>query len=104
MLKLTSQLPRTLIGRHVASQLLRSGTSIGANVHEARSAESRADFIHKMQVALKEARETHFWMALIHESGLADNASLSPLSQECDELQAILAKSIMTARKNGASS
>ena len=98
---LVAALPRTTAGKHIADQLLRSGTSVGANVHEARGAESRADFIHKMQVALKEARETHYWLSLVQKSGFAKGESQERLVRECDELAAILARSVMTARANG---
>jgi len=100
VLLLTSRLPKTYAGRHVSNQLLRSGTSIGANAYEARSAESRADFIHKMQVALKEARETGFWLELIQNTKITRDDALPALTKECDELCAILASSIITARKN----
>src|SRR5258708_6851282 len=82
ILKLIWSLPRNQAIRPIADQLLRSGTSIGANVHEARSAESRADFIHKMQIALKEAREVCYWLALINISGLFQNVALPKLCQE----------------------
>ena len=57
----------------ISKQLLRSGTSIGANIEEATAAESRADFIHKMKIAMKEARETHYWLRLIDQSALIEN-------------------------------
>jgi four helix bundle protein len=99
--KLVGLLRQTTTGKHIADQLLRSGTSIGANVHEARGAESRADFIHKMQVALKEARETCYWLTLAQKSGLVKGNLGDVLVNECDQLAAILARSAMTARKNG---
>src|SRR5207302_7526170 len=75
VVRLVAVLRQTTTGKHIADQLLRSATSIGANVHEARGAESRADFIHKMQVALKETRETHYWLSLVEKSELAKDAS-----------------------------
>lgn len=57
----------------LSKQLLRSGTSIGANVNEAIEAQSKADFIHKLSIALKEARETHYWIRLLMESGYLDS-------------------------------
>jgi four helix bundle protein len=101
VIKLVAASRRTNAGRHIADQSLRSATSIGANVHEARGAESRADFIHKMQIALKEARETYYWLSLIEKGSLVGGESVSVLVKECDELAAILARSAMTARKNG---
>jgi len=100
ILDVSSCLPRSRSGRHIADQLLRSGTSVGANVQEARSGESRADFIHKMQVALKEVRETLYWLALIQKATLVKKDSLPSLVKECNEITAIIAKSVITAKKN----
>jgi four helix bundle protein len=93
-------LPKNQATRVIADQVLRSGTSVGANAFEARSAESRADFVHKMQVAVKEARETAYWLALLGEAKFADPTELSSLNEECDQLTAILVASIKTAKKN----
>ncbi len=82
----------------IANQLLKSGTSIGANVHEAQSAESRADFIHKMKVADKEAKETGYWLLLCERSpGLlsAENLQINLLS-----IQKLLSKIISTSKKD----
>ena len=65
VITLVESLPNTLAGRRIGDQLLRSGTSVGANYEEARGAESRADFVHKLQVALKELRESNYWLRLI---------------------------------------
>ncbi|MDZ4204406.1 MAG: four helix bundle protein, partial [Bacteroidales bacterium] len=64
IIKLESPLCKTYSGRHIYGQLFRAGTSTGANYEEARAGESRADFIHKMQVVLKELREAHYWIKL----------------------------------------
>jgi four helix bundle protein len=100
VLRLSSCLPKSQTGRHIADQLLRSGTSVGAHMREARSAESKADLIHKMQIALKEAREAHYWLSLIQQGGLIHEASLTMLVQEAHELTAILAQSVITAKRN----
>ena len=100
ILNLVSHLPRTPATRHVADQLFRSGTSVGAHLQEARAAESRADFIHKFQIALKEMRETSYWLALLKRSGLAKEVAMEPLMAQCGELTAILAKSVITAKRN----
>jgi four helix bundle protein len=100
ILNLVSRMPTTAVCRHIADQLFRSGTSIGANLQEGRAAESRADFIHKFQVALKEMRETGYWLALLEKSGLVDRAVLQTLLAEAQELTAILAKSVITAKRN----
>jgi four helix bundle protein len=97
---LVSQMPRTTPGRQIADQLLRSGTSVGANVNEAQSAESKADFVHKLQIGLKEIRETGYWLALVTKSHLVQDASLPILSKRCEELTAILARSVITVKQN----
>ena len=98
VLRLTALLPNNKKGQHVADQLFRSATSVGAHMREARSAESRADLIHKMQLALKEAREAHYWLSLSFEGGLIKTDSLRGLVGEADELIAILVKSVLTAK------
>ncbi len=89
---------RTLSSLLSGLQLARSATSAGANYEEACSAESRADFIHKMQIVLKELRESLYWMRLIEKTNLATPSKLLPLSQEASELASIIAKSIVTAK------
>src|SRR5882724_8020512 len=86
----SENLPKTKRGQHLADQLFRSATSVGAHMREARSAESRADLIHKMHMALKEVREAHYWLALIERSGILRNGTSASLVQEADELTAIL--------------
>jgi len=78
------------ISRTLANQLLRSGTSIGANVEEGQGSQSEADFVSKYSIACKEARETHYWLRLIAATEMLDSKSLDPLTQECDEIIAIL--------------
>lgn len=95
---LTARLGRTLAGRYLAGQLMRSASSSGANYQEACGAESRADFVHKMQIVLKELRESGYWLRLIARSSLASDRELEPLRREVDELTRIVARSILTAR------
>ena len=78
------------ISRTLANQLLRSGTSIGANVEEGQASQSEADFVSKYSIACKEARETHYWLRLLTATEMLDSKSLDPLTQECDEIIAIL--------------
>lgn len=78
-------------------QLLRSGTSAGANYEEARGAESRADFVHKLRIATKELRESIFWLRLVHRAELV-HEDLTPLASEIEQLCAILTASARTAR------
>ena len=78
------------VSRTLANQLLRSGTSIGANVEEGQAAQSEADFASKYSIACKEARETHYWLRLLSASAVVTEAKLTDLTAECNELVAIL--------------
>ena len=98
VVKLTAALPRNLAGRHVAGQLLRSGTSIGSNYEEARGAESRADFIHRLSISWKEARESWYWLRLVARAQLIKPARVAKLLQEANEIAAILGQSLATAK------
>jgi four helix bundle protein len=100
VLRLVRTLRSDGIARHVARQLLRSATAGGANYEEARSAESRADFAHKVSVAAKELRESRYWLRLISEADLTSGAALAPLIAEAGELLAILTASAKTARRS----
>jgi len=99
--RLTELLPATVIGKHVAHQLIRSSTSPLANYGEVQGAESRRDFIHKLGMCLKELRETGAWLKLIARLELCSRATVDAAQRECDELIAILATSIRTAKRNG---
>lgn len=83
----------------ISSQIVRSGTSIGANVHEATKAESRADFIHKLMIAHKEMKETVFWLRLLKRGNYLPRGGYRSLRDDVDEIERILGKSIYTARK-----
>ncbi|HBC88465.1 MAG TPA: four helix bundle protein [Lentisphaeria bacterium] len=101
IIKLSASLPETKEGKHISSQILRSGTSPAPNYGEAQSAESRADFIHKLKIALKELRETEIWIKIIIRAELIPNSvELPSLLKEADELISILFKSVETAKKN----
>ena len=100
IIKVSEQLPETKTGKHISSQILRSGTSPAPNYGEAQSAESKADFIHKLKISLKELRETEVWLKIIIKAKLIQpSAKLSPLLQKTDELISILFKSIDTVKK-----
>jgi four helix bundle protein len=92
-------LDRGPVANHLVRQLLRAGTAIGANYREARRAESRRDFIHKLGIAEKEASESCYWLELINESGKGDSATRA-LEQEAGELLAILVACGRTARRS----
>ena len=96
IIKLSAQLPKTPAGRHVASQILRSGTSPAPNYAEARSAESSNDFIHKLKVALKELNETKVWLQIIRQSEMI-SIEETEIHRSCDELCKILSASVKTA-------
>lgn len=82
------------VARTLGKQLLRSGTSIGANVHESRSAQSDKDFISKLEIALKEARETEYWLKVLLESEIVKPEKFQPLLIEANELISILVASV----------
>lgn len=100
IIKLVNSLPKTHIGKHIGGQLLRAGTSLGANYEEACGAESRPDFTHKLSIVLKELKESRFWLRVIHRTELITPKRIEPLLVECEELCAIIAKSIITAKGN----
>jgi len=100
IIALSEALPETKAGKHVSGQILRSGTSPAPNHGEGQSAESKADFVHKLKVALKELRETQIWLKIIQRAKMIKPASnLVPLIKETDELIAVLFTSIETAKK-----
>jgi len=82
----------------LSKQFLRSGTAIGALVRESVHAESRADFIHKLSIALKEANETEYWLLLLEKGGYLEKEEMVLLQKKCDELIRLLASSVKTAK------
>ncbi len=100
ILKLVDTLPKTTAGRALASQIVRSGTSVAANYRAACRARSTADFIAKLGIVEEEADETLFWLELLEESQLVPAAKLTAIKREADELLAITVASIKTARRN----
>ncbi len=101
IIRIAESLPKKKIGKHIAGQLIRCGTSPAPNYGEAQSAESSADFIHKMKICLKELRETRIWLLMIVKANLIRPATkLQPLIDENVELISIFVTSIKTAQKN----
>lgn len=100
IVKLSRYLTREPKEYVLAKQVLRSGTSIGANVEEASQAESKLDFIHKLAVANKEPFETRYWLRLLTDSKLLTSRQAASLLSDCDELQRILVASIKTSKQN----
>lgn len=84
----------------LVNQIVRSSTSIGANIHEAAYGSSRADFVNKLQISLKECFETEYWIEMLNGSGSIPDDTAKELLQECGELHAMLVSSITTAKRN----
>ena len=84
----------------IANQIGRSGTSIGANIHEAQCAQSKKDFMSKLEIALKEASETGYWLELLHRTNYIDGQRYKILSDKCTTLRVMLVSSCRTAKAN----
>lgn len=82
------------------NQILKSGTSIGANIHEANYAQSKADFVSKLQIALKECYETEYWLKLFSKTDIIDSNVYSELQNECGKIRRVLISSINTTKEN----
>ncbi|HET6430128.1 MAG TPA: four helix bundle protein [Phycisphaerae bacterium] len=101
VIDVVESLVRSRAGNHVGGQLIKSGTSPIANYAEAQSAESRADFVHKLKVVLKELRESRVWLMVIDRKKLSNTpARVREMLSECEELIRIFRKSIDTAERN----
>ena len=100
ILDLADKLPNTFAGKHLGGQLTRSGTSPALNYGEAQAAESRADFIHKMKICLKELRESQICLKIIEQRVMVQKEISEPVLKECSELVAIFTKSIETTKNN----
>jgi len=84
----------------ISNQIGRSGTSIGANIHEAQYAQGKKDFISKLEIALKEACETGYWLELLYRTRYIDDQTYKDLSSKCKSLRAMLVASCRTAKEN----
>jgi four helix bundle protein len=91
--------PADLASRVIARQLLRAGTSVGANIEEAQASHSRADFACKCGIALKEARETHYWLRLLVATDTIPQPRLADIIAECNELIAVLTTIVKKAKQ-----
>jgi four helix bundle protein len=98
IIKLSANLPKTPAGKHIAGQILRSGTSPAPNYGEARGAESHADFVHKYGIVLKELNETYIWLRIIDRSELLKPELMTDLVDENKQLCRIFVSSLKTAR------
>lgn len=84
----------------LSKQLIRSSTSIGANIREANYAQSTKDFIHKLSISLKECDETQYWLELLYDSNYLDEVGFKSLHQQSSEIKRMLSSSILTSKKN----
>ena len=98
LIRFLESLPKNYLGEAMGRQLLRSGTSVGADCREANRAESKADFIHKLAIAEKEASETVYWLELMTEAGIGNRSEVAKLLQEAGELLAIFTAAGRTSR------
>lgn len=99
--RVADALPETRLGQHIANQIVRSGTSPAPNSSEGCAAESRRDFAHKLSISLKELRETKTWLRIIRKADLLPAKRLHVITDEADQLCAILSSSIHTAKSRG---
>jgi len=100
IVKAVGQLPQNPQAKHIGNQILRSGTAAAPNYGEARAAESRADFVHKLKICLKELNETGIWLRILQRSVAVNPDFVSRLVAENTELCKILVASVQTARRN----
>ena len=100
IIKVINALPKTVTGRAIGNQLIRCGTSIGANYRAACRGRSKAEFNSKLHIVLEEADESIFWLELIIEAGLLPKNRIQSILTEANELTAIFAKSYYTAKNN----
>ncbi len=100
IIKLHAHLSKDLKQFEISSQILRSGTSIGANIEEAIGGASKKDFINKLSISYKEARETKYWLRLLGDSEIISKELSESLQSDCEELLKLLYSIINSARKN----
>ena len=101
IIKLCNELNRKPgVCRDISRQLLKAGTSVGANAEEAQAAQSKPDFISKNSIALKEARETHYWLRLLIASNVMPESKLAELRDEAEEIKRILGSIVVSAKRN----
>lgn len=101
IIKLCNELNRKPgVCRDISRQLLKAGTSVGANTEEAQAAQSKPDFISKNSIALKEARETHYWLRLLIASGVMPEKRLAELRDEAEEIKLILGSIVVSAKRS----
>ena len=100
IINLVKHFPKTTEGYVISNQLIRSGTSVGANVEEAIAAFSKEDFAYKMNIALKEARESNYWLRIIRDSQIISNSNENQLITDSEEIIRILTSIVKTSQKS----
>jgi four helix bundle protein len=100
IIELCTKLKESKKGNILLNQLLRSGTSIGANIYEGNYASSKADFINKFQIALKECYESDYWLALFKETKMITEEEYTNMYDKCSKIRKLLIASVTTAKKN----
>lgn len=100
IIKLYDSIRETKKHTVIINQLIRCGTSIGANIHEGNYAASRADFINKFQIALKECYETEYWLNIMKDAGIIDEVTYNEFFSKCSKLRKLLSTSLKTAKDN----
>ncbi|MBN1397011.1 MAG: four helix bundle protein [Bacteroidetes bacterium] len=98
IIQLSKHLPHNQAGKVLCNQLVRAGTSIGANMEEATAASSKTDFIYKCNISLREARETNYWLRLIKESEMISSPQINELITESQEIMRIIGAIVSKAR------
>lgn len=98
IIKIANSLPKTAAGYVIASQIIKSATSVGANFTESQDASSMKDFIQKMNISLREARETEYWLEVIHLSGLLSVNEIEEVLRETREIIAILTATVKSSK------
>jgi four helix bundle protein len=98
IVRLSNRLPKSQAGYAIASQIVKSGTSVGANCEEAQDAMSTKDFLRTLTISLKEAKETRYWLKVILGSELVSEVDIKPVLDECNQIIAILITSVKTLK------
>lgn len=99
IIRLYTSLPKSTVAQVIGKQVLRSGTSVGANYREGCRARSRQEFVAKLGICLQELDETSYWLELLLDSNIVNDGAISGIVKECDELTAIIVTSINTIKR-----
>lgn len=100
IIQICRKIQKNSLGKILSNQLLRSGTSVGANIEEAQAAQSKKDFLAKMSIARKESHETHYWLRLLRDSRILTDDDLAAAIDEAEQIMRILSAIILTGKRN----